>query len=116
LPPSLAVLLDDDRFSIPKHHLRRAYRDPITGSAEWGQVLVGDRIIGVYSLSEGQPIKQAGFGPPYQSFADAHAYRDWIFTYQLPRGVRGTAPAAPAASAPRDATPTPALQPQRRSS
>jgi type II secretory pathway pseudopilin PulG len=116
LPPNFAVLLDDDRFAIPKHHLRRAYPDPITGSSEWGQVRVGDRIIGVYSLSEKQPIKQTGFPPAYQYFNEAPAYRDWIFAFQLPRGTRGATPPAPAASGLPDGRRTPVPSGQRRSS
>jgi type II secretory pathway pseudopilin PulG len=116
LPPNLAVLLDDDRFSIPKHHLRRAYPDPISGSNEWGQVRLGDGIIGVYSLSEKRPIKQTGFAAAYQYFSEASAYHDWIFAYQPPRSGRGAAPSAPAASGAQDGRKSPAPPAPRRSS
>lgn len=98
LPPSLNVLLDDDRFPIPVHHLRRAYPDPITGNPDWGLLRIGDRIIGVYSLGEGRPIKQAGFSPADKNFDDAASYRDWVFAFQLPR--RRLTSAATASSAP----------------
>ncbi|HEV7577984.1 MAG TPA: type II secretion system protein [Caldimonas sp.] len=99
LPTSFAVLLDDDRFPIPVHHLRRAYPDPITGSPEWGQVRAGDRIIGVYSLSDKPPIKQTGFAPMYQHFNEAATYHDWVFAFQIPRAGRAAAPAPAASSA-----------------
>ena len=98
-PTSLEVLLEDDRFPIPVRHLRRAYPDPITGKADWGLLKVGDRILGVYSLSEAAPLKQAGFKPVYEAFKDATSYKDWVFAYVPRRGV--AVPATP----PR--TPTP---------
>ena len=103
LPTSLAVLLDDDRFPLPVHHLRRAYPDPMTGSTEWGLTRAGDLIIGVYSLSEKHPVKQANFAPGYLQFSEAQSYRDWIFAFQIPRGRRvpsARPPASGASSAP----------------
>jgi type II secretory pathway pseudopilin PulG len=102
-PPSLEVLLDDDRFPTPVHHLRRAYPDPITGKAEWGLLKAGDRIVGVYSLSEAAPIKQAGFGPGHQAFKDATCYKDWVFAYVPRRGL--SLPATPASGTPPAAAP-----------
>jgi type II secretory pathway pseudopilin PulG len=34
LPPSFDALLDDQRFPTPRHHLRRPYLDPMTGTAD----------------------------------------------------------------------------------
>jgi type II secretory pathway pseudopilin PulG len=104
-PTSLEVLLEDDRFPTPVHHLRRAYPDPITGKAEWGLLKAGDRIVGVYSLSEATPIKQAGFSPGHQAFKDAASYKDWVFAYVPRRGV--PVPATPASGTPA----TPASEP-----
>jgi type II secretory pathway pseudopilin PulG len=81
LPPSFAVLLDDDRFPVPVHHLRRLYPDPVTGSTNWGLLRVGDGIMGVYSPSDVVPLKQAGFSPQDQAFADKTSYHDWIFAF-----------------------------------
>jgi type II secretory pathway pseudopilin PulG len=112
-PPSLDVLLEDDRFPTPVHHLRRAYPDPITGKPEWGLLKAGDRIVGVYSLSEAAPIKQAGFSPAHQAFKDATSYKDWIFAYVPPRRGAGV-PATPASGA-RPTTPARTPNPSRRS-
>lgn len=110
-PPSLAVLLDDDRFPIPVHHLRRAYPDPITGNAEWGELRVGERIQGVYSLSDARPLKQAGFPANEQAFNDADSYKSWIFTF-IPR--RAVAVGPPASGAPPSTPPRPSSTPSRR--
>jgi len=79
LPARLEDLLEDDRYPVPVRHLRRLYPDPMTGSAEWGVLRVGEHIAGVYSLSEKEPIKKAGFAPDYQQFSDKKSYRDWVF-------------------------------------
>jgi type II secretory pathway pseudopilin PulG len=81
LPTSLDMLLDDDRFPVPVHHLRRLYADPMTGSTDWGLLMVGDRIMGVYSKSEAQPVKQKGFALIDASFEDKSSYRDWVFAF-----------------------------------
>jgi type II secretory pathway pseudopilin PulG len=79
LPASLEDLLEDNRFPVPVRHLRRLYPDPITGSTEWGVLRLGERVAGVYSLSETAPVKRAGFAPGYEQFGDQAAYRDWVF-------------------------------------
>jgi hypothetical protein len=62
-------------------HLRKVFVDPVTGKAEWGLVLIGDRIVGVHSLSEQKPIKQANFEAEVIHFANAENYTQWVFTY-----------------------------------
>lgn len=89
-PPSVAALLDDDRFPTPLHHLRRAYPDPITGQPDWGMVRLGEGIVGVYSTSDNAPVKQAGFAPPYLQFNEQSAYTHWVFAFVPPRGVART--------------------------
>jgi type II secretory pathway pseudopilin PulG len=79
LPTSLEDLLEDNRFPVPVRHLRRLYPDPMTGSPEWGLLMAGTRISGVYSLSEKPPIKRDGFAPAYQQFSGLNSYRDWVF-------------------------------------
>lgn len=79
-PQTLEALVLDPRFPMPVRHLRRIYADPMTGVPEWG--LIRDAqggIIGVHSLSEGTPYKQAGLAPGQEGFAEAASYRDWVF-------------------------------------
>jgi type II secretory pathway pseudopilin PulG len=102
-PHQLEDLLKDPAFPGVRRFLRRIYRDPITGSAEWGLVkLPGDAISGVYSLSEQEPIKKAGFSLADQDFEGKAKYSEWVF---VPRvglrsrpGAGTAAPGAPAAA------------------
>jgi type II secretory pathway pseudopilin PulG len=79
-PMDLLVL--DGRTTRPQRHLRKRFRDPITGSKDWGIVYSGDSIIGVYSLSTQEPIKKDGFPPELAAFKDAKTYTAWQFVYQ----------------------------------
>ncbi len=82
LPSSLEDLLLDERFPMVRRHLRRIYRDPMTGSTEWGLVKLGDRVAGIHSLSKDKPIKSAGLDRP--GFAEAQSYEDWKFVFADP--------------------------------
>lgn len=83
LPENLQALIYDGRQSIPERHLRKLYRDPITGSKEWGEVRdANKKLIGVYSLSDAKPIKQNGFPDGVRGYENAMHYRDWKFVYQ----------------------------------
>ena len=84
LPATLDVLLEDDRFPVPVRHLRRQFVDPMTGKADWALLRVADRIYGVHSMSEMQPIKQAGFPTAYEGFEDKSSYQEWIFAFIAP--------------------------------
>ena len=47
---------------MPVRHLRRLYKEPITGQDEWGLVEApGGGVMGVYSRSEDEPIKTGNF-------------------------------------------------------
>ena len=83
-PPDLTSLLLDNRTTTTRRPLRKLYRDPVTGSDQWGLVLTedGKRIKGVYSLSQQQPIKAGGFPDELAAFVAAKTYRDWQFVYQ----------------------------------
>ncbi|MYM67698.1 type II secretion system protein [Pseudoduganella sp. FT55W] len=84
-PAELDALLYDDRLTRPQRPLRKLFRDPISGSAEWGVVRnAAGAVIGVHSLSAGKPFKQQGFPAELQSFAGAQRYSDWKFIYQPP--------------------------------
>lgn len=84
LPASLQDLLSDPRSVLIRRHLRKIYTDPITGSAEWGLIYLNEKngITGVYSRSDGRPIKQAGFEARFAALeaGDVRSYRDWVFT------------------------------------
>jgi type II secretory pathway pseudopilin PulG len=87
-PPSLRDLLKDPRFPNPRRHLRKLYVDPITGKAEWGLMYAGGNggnggnggIIGVYSMSDGQPIKISNFARRFEQFEGKTHLSDWKFT------------------------------------
>jgi type II secretory pathway pseudopilin PulG len=98
LPGKLELLLEDDRYPTPLRHLRRLYPDPITGTTEWGLLRDGDGISGVYSLSEAQPVKQAGFEPIHEFFNGSTRYRDWVFAFVVPRRNTLLPPPTPGAS------------------
>ncbi|MBS1191797.1 MAG: hypothetical protein H6R10_3589 [Rhodocyclaceae bacterium] len=88
-PRRLEDLLTDNRFPVPRHHLRRLYPDPITRSTDWGLVKTLDgRISGVYSRSEAAPWKRANFPLRWEAFTDSRKYSDWKFgaDTRLPAG------------------------------
>lgn len=95
-PRSLDELLKDPGFPGVRRYLRKVYRDPMTGRAEWGLLKAdGNSITGVHSLSDAQPMKQGGFGVADQSFEGKKKYSEWVFfakTTQEPPAA--TAPAA----------------------
>ena len=99
LPPDLDALLEDKRFPVPVHHLRRLYADPMTGSTDWGLLMAGDRLMGVYSKSEATPVKQKGFALIDASFEDKTSYHDWVFAFVAGRHAASTAVPAPARTA-----------------
>lgn len=78
-PRDLKELLLDPRFPNTVRHLRRLYRDPVGQGGEWGLVKEEGEITGIHSLSTDTPLKTAGFNRPYDVFAGAMAYRDWVF-------------------------------------
>ena len=82
LPQSIDALLEDNRRPKAVRHLRRAYRDPLTG----GDLTLirapdGKGIVGVMSPAPGHPFKRAGFLPEDEAFADAASYADWRFVF-----------------------------------
>lgn len=82
-PRRLQDLLADERFPSTRRHLRRIYRDPLTGTREWGLVQApGGAIMGVYSLSQATPFKTSGFRDQNRAFEGAHQFSDWKFLYE----------------------------------
>ena len=79
-PRSLEDLLKDPRHPDTRRYLRRIYLDPITGRADWGLVKgPGDVIMGVYSLSEEEPLKKTGFSLADRAFEGKTKYSEWVF-------------------------------------
>lgn len=98
-PTDLAVLLDDRRFPTPMRHLRRIYRDPMTGLAEWGLVREDGRIVGIHSLSDAVPFRRADLPPELgESAAEAKTVREWVFR----PSAGSAAPVPPAGALPPD--------------
>jgi type II secretory pathway pseudopilin PulG len=100
-PPSLEALLRDPRFPNPRRHLRRIFVDPITGRAEWGLVRAaeGAPIMGVYSLSQAQPLKLANFDQRFVNFERKQHLSDWKFV-ATSQGLAAAAPGTAADTAP----------------
>ena len=98
-PRSLEELLLDPRFPNVRRHLRRIYRDPMTGGTQWEIVSTPDgAILGVHSSSRDKPLKSAGFAPQLAAFAQAETYTDWVFAFVPAQGEPlppGAAPALP---------------------
>lgn len=81
-PQSLQDLLEDRRWPTVRRHLKQVWVDPMTGTREWGLVRApGGGIMGVHSLSEARPLKQAGFAKAFEHFAGAARYQEWRFVY-----------------------------------
>jgi type II secretory pathway pseudopilin PulG len=101
LPHSLDDLLQDNRRPGIVRHLRRAYRDPLTGGA-FALIRAPDSpgIVGVHSLATGRPFKTAGFAPEDAAFTEAARYDEWRFVFvapveqaaQKPQPASGNAP------------------------
>ncbi|MDB5811732.1 MAG: hypothetical protein JWN94_3854 [Betaproteobacteria bacterium] len=88
-PRQLEDLIKDPRLPDTRRYLRKLYRDPITGRAEWGVLRsTGDTIIGVYSLSEEEPLKKSEFKLVDIAFEGKTKYTEWVF---FPRARRATA-------------------------
>lgn len=118
-PKSLDELLKDPRQLTTQRYLRRLYLDPITGGAEWGLVKNRDeRIMGVYSLSEDEPVKQGNFREADKEFEGKAHYSEWRFVYvpsQASPQAIGTAPApggAPATGMPQPLTLSKVVEPK----
>jgi len=85
LPAKLDDLLRDSRFPHVVRHLRKLYKDPMTGG-DWE--LVKDpagRIIGVRSSSELEPFRKDGFPKSLDKLKGKEAYNEWEFVFELPK-------------------------------
>ena len=98
-PRKLEDLLQDQRYPALRRNLRRIYADPMTGKREWGLVNAPQGgIMGVYSLSQAQPIKSGGFLlRDRQLEGPRERYANWQFTY-APAAAPAASPAAAAST------------------
>jgi len=115
-PLALEDLLRDKRFPNPRRHLRRIFIDPVTGKAEWGLVRAGESgpILGVHSLSQATPLKQANFDARFSGFENREYLSEWKFMaqesgapVQLQPNAPGRPGTPPATPRPRPTTPDP---------
>ena len=81
-PATLDALLIDPRVPVVRRHLRRVYRDPMTGAADWIVERQDGRIVGLRSRSEREVLRSDGL-PEWVSVGSAAPaglrYRDWLF-------------------------------------
>ena len=81
-PISLDELLHDQRLAGVQRYLRRIYRDPITGRAEWDLVRTPTgRIMGVRSFSREPPLKTGGFPTRHLGLEGKRTYAEWEFVF-----------------------------------
>lgn len=85
-PLHLKDLLKDPRTPSIQRYLRKIYRDPMTGTTDWGLVTgPNGEIYGVHSLSDEVPLKTSGFGVVDKQFEGKMKYSDWVFMGSLAR-------------------------------
>jgi type II secretory pathway pseudopilin PulG len=80
-PKSLEALLKDDRFAFNRRHLRKLYRDPVTGGSMEAVEAPEGGIMGVRSPSTAAPLKSGNFLPEDAAFEAAPSLADWQFVY-----------------------------------
>lgn len=82
-PPTLEVLLQDPRFPGIRRYLRRIYRDPMSGTTQWGLLRAPDGgIMGVHSLRDGIVAQQRTNFPQRLEGLEGKAHTsEWVFTY-----------------------------------
>lgn len=87
LPTSIDDLLEDRRGPVLKRHLRQHWTDPITGGKEWGLVMAGPFLRGVYSTSKQHPLRAP---------TSIDTYEDWRFESDaMPADATASEPASP---------------------
>lgn len=86
-PQTIEELLTDPRQLTKQRYLRKIYRDPMTGKADWALIKgPSGRIIGVHSRASERPIKQGNFRYRDQGFAGKSQYSEWWFVYMPSNG------------------------------
>ena len=73
-PKKLEDLVQDKRYPTTTRYLRKIFADPFTASTNWGLIKSADGgIVGVYSLSDIEPIKKDNFGKGNETLAGKKA-------------------------------------------
>ncbi|MFH1870213.1 MAG: type II secretion system protein [Pseudomonadota bacterium] len=82
-PPNLDALLYDPRFPGIRRYLRRIYRDPMSGTAEWGLQRAPDGgIMGVFSLRDDIVAhRRVNFPRHLAGFEGKTRTSEWVFSY-----------------------------------
>lgn len=85
-PPTLDALLQDARFPGTRRYLRRLYRDPMSGTTQWGLLLAPDGgIMGVHSLRDDvMARRRTNFTQQLAGLEGKARTSDWVFAY-VPR-------------------------------
>ncbi len=96
-PQSIEDLLTDNRTATGRRHLRQKFKDPMTGEdfELIRDMTKGNRITGVYSKSETEPLRQTGFSEENKDFEGKKQYKDWKFLFD-PQQAQQLTPAPPA--------------------
>ena len=77
-PAHLEDLLEDRRLPVVRRHLRRLYRDPMTGARDWVLVKVGETITALHSRSDKKAFKTY-FTDEDAPFTGHPQYNEWVF-------------------------------------
>jgi len=96
LPQSLDDLLEDNRRPGIVRHLRRAWRDPLTGRP-FALIREPDTqgITGGCRPAPGQPFRNAEFAAKDEAFKDAKRYAEWRFIFSPAPAAAAASPASP---------------------
>lgn len=86
-PRTLDDLLLDPRVPFVRRHLRKLYRDPMSGEADWILERVGGGIVAVRSRSTRPVLRSAGLPAWIQVEGSGEGTRhtDWVFRADEPR-------------------------------
>jgi type II secretory pathway pseudopilin PulG len=96
----LEHLLKDPRSATNDQHIRKLYKDPMTGG-DWKVIKDPNtkEIQGVASTSGGESFKEGNFPEVIKNFQGKKKYNEWEFIYKRQVGATGTATAVPGSSA-----------------
>jgi type II secretory pathway pseudopilin PulG len=91
-PANLDELVEDKRFPYPVRHLRKVFRDPMTGKTDWKLNIQNGRIVAISSRSEKEALRDTKTLPKFVSISsdvEEPRYCDWLFTKPLQANISG---------------------------